>query len=35
LRTELLAQQRRINDRYAALSQRYQETKSDNDIPLS
>ncbi|MGA9376967.1 MAG: nucleoside deaminase [Mycobacterium sp.] len=32
---ELRAQQQRINDRYAALSEQYQETKSDNDIPLS
>ncbi len=35
LRGELLAQQQRIRDRYAALSDQYQETKGDNDIPLS
>jgi tRNA(Arg) A34 adenosine deaminase TadA len=35
LRSELLAQQQRIRDRYAALSDQYQETKGDNDIPLS
>ncbi|MGK2866789.1 MAG: nucleoside deaminase [Mycobacterium sp.] len=32
---ELRAQQQRITDCYTALSQQYQETKSDNDIPLS
>jgi tRNA(Arg) A34 adenosine deaminase TadA len=34
-RSELLAQTDRIKARYAALSDRYQETKGDNDIPLS
>jgi tRNA(Arg) A34 adenosine deaminase TadA len=34
-RTELRAQQQRITDRYTALSGLYQETKCDNDIPLS
>jgi tRNA(Arg) A34 adenosine deaminase TadA len=32
---ELRAQQQRITERYSALSQRYQDTKGDNDIPLS
>ena len=32
---DLRAQQQRITERYAALSQRYQDTKGDNDIPLS
>jgi tRNA(Arg) A34 adenosine deaminase TadA len=35
LRTELLARQQRIRDRYGALSAQYQESKGDNDIPLS
>jgi tRNA(Arg) A34 adenosine deaminase TadA len=35
LRTELRAQTKRIKDRYAALSDQYQESKGDNDIPLS
>lgn len=35
VRSDLKAQDRRIRDRYAALSQRYQETKGDNDIPLA
>jgi tRNA(Arg) A34 adenosine deaminase TadA len=35
LRTELRAQQQRIRDRYVALSDAYQESKGDNDIPLS
>jgi tRNA(Arg) A34 adenosine deaminase TadA len=35
LRAELRAQQQRIRDRYAALSDTYQESKGDNDIPLS
>lgn len=35
LRAELRAQTDRIKARYAALSERYQETKSDNNIPLS
>lgn len=34
-RGELRALQQRITQRYAALSQQYQDTKSDNDIPLS
>lgn len=34
-RSELRAQRQQIIDRYAALSQRYQDTKGDNDIPLS
>ncbi len=33
-RTQLRAQTARIRDRYAALSEQYQETKGDNDIPL-
>jgi tRNA(Arg) A34 adenosine deaminase TadA len=32
---ELRAHQQRIRDRYAALSDQYQETKGDNDIPLA
>ncbi len=32
---ELRAQQARITERYAALSQQYQDTKGNNDIPLS
>lgn len=35
LRTELREQTERIKTRYAALSDQYQETKGDNDIPLS
>lgn len=35
LRTELRAKADRIRTRYAGLSQQYQETKGDNDIPLS
>lgn len=35
LRSELLAQTARIKERYAALSDQYQESKGDNDIPLS
>ena len=35
LRSELRAQTSRIKQRYAALSDRYQETKGDNDIPLN
>jgi tRNA(Arg) A34 adenosine deaminase TadA len=35
LRAELRAQQQRIRDRYAALSDTYQESKGENDIPLS
>lgn len=35
LRTELRAQQQRIRDRYAVLSDQYQKTKGDNDIPLA
>ena len=35
LRSELRAQTSRIKARYAALSERYQEAKGDNDIPLS
>lgn len=34
-RTELLAQRDRIRSRYDRLSSRYQETKSDNAIPLN
>lgn len=34
LRSELRAQTSRIKARYAALSEQYQETKGDNDIPL-
>jgi tRNA(Arg) A34 adenosine deaminase TadA len=35
LRTELRQQQQRIRDRYQGLSEQYQESKGDNDIPLS
>ena len=35
LRSELRARTARIKDRYAALSDQYQETKGDNDIPLN
>src|SRR5882757_6040989 len=35
LRTELREQTQRIRDRYQALSDQYQESKGDNDIPLS
>lgn len=35
LRGELHRQQQRIRARYGVLSQRYQESKSDNDIPLN
>ena len=35
LRTELREQTERIKTRYAALSDQYQETTGDNDIPLS
>lgn len=35
LRGRLRAQAQRIRDRYQALSERYQESKGDNDIPLS
>ncbi|KAA0100919.1 nucleoside deaminase [Mycolicibacterium sp. P1-18] len=35
LRSELRAQTARIKARYAALSEQYQESKGDNDIPLS
>jgi hypothetical protein len=35
LRSELQAQRERICQRYAALSDAYQESKGDNDIPLS
>jgi tRNA(Arg) A34 adenosine deaminase TadA len=35
LRTELRDQTERIKARYAALSDQYQESKGDNDIPLS
>jgi tRNA(Arg) A34 adenosine deaminase TadA len=34
-RGELQAQQRRIRDRYDALSAAYQDSKGDNDIPLN
>jgi hypothetical protein len=34
LRDELHEQQQRILQRYAALSEKYQESKSANDIPL-
>jgi tRNA(Arg) A34 adenosine deaminase TadA len=33
-RTELLEQDRRIRDVYAALSEQYQASKADNDIPF-
>jgi len=35
LRTRLLEQDQRIRSRYAELSERYQLTKGDNDIPFS
>jgi tRNA(Arg) A34 adenosine deaminase TadA len=35
LRTQLREQDKRIRDIYAALSEQYQESKGDNDIPLS
>jgi tRNA(Arg) A34 adenosine deaminase TadA len=35
LRTQLREQTQRIRDRYQALSDQYQESKGDNDIPLS
>lgn len=35
LRSELRVQQRQIRERYAALSDAFQESKGDNDIPLS
>lgn len=35
LRTQLLAQDQRIRDVYAGLSQRYQDSKGDNDIPFN
>ena len=35
LRSDLRALRQRIRDRYQALSDQYQESKSDNDIPLS
>jgi len=35
LRTQLRAQADRLRTRYAGLSQQYQESKGDNDIPLS
>jgi tRNA(Arg) A34 adenosine deaminase TadA len=35
LRTDLRAQTDRITARYAALSEQYQETKGENDIPLN
>jgi tRNA(Arg) A34 adenosine deaminase TadA len=35
LRTELLARRQLIEDRYAVLSVQYQESKGDNEIPLS
>jgi tRNA(Arg) A34 adenosine deaminase TadA len=35
LRGRLRAKQQRIRDRYQALSEQYQESKGDNDIPLS
>ncbi|WP_099022714.1 nucleoside deaminase [Mycolicibacterium palauense] len=35
LRSQLRDQQQRIRDRYAALSAQYQDSKSDNAIPLS
>ena len=35
LRSELLALTSRIKERYASLSERYQESKGDNDIPLN
>jgi tRNA(Arg) A34 adenosine deaminase TadA len=35
LRSELLEQDKRIRDVYAALSEQYQESKADNDIPFN
>jgi tRNA(Arg) A34 adenosine deaminase TadA len=35
LRGELVAQRQHIHQRYLALSEQYQQTKGDNDIPLS
>ncbi len=35
LRTQLLEQDKRIRDVYAALSRQYQESKADNDIPFN
>jgi hypothetical protein len=35
LRSELRDQAQRIRDRYATLSEQYQKSKGDNDIPLS
>ncbi|BBZ28009.1 tRNA-specific adenosine deaminase [Mycolicibacterium madagascariense] len=35
VRSELRGRTERIGDRYAALSEQYQKTKGDNDIPLS
>jgi tRNA(Arg) A34 adenosine deaminase TadA len=35
LRTKLRAQDQRIRDRYQALSEQYQRTKGDNDIPFA
>ena len=35
LRTELRQQEQRIRDRYARLSDQYQEAKGNNDIPLN
>jgi tRNA(Arg) A34 adenosine deaminase TadA len=34
-RTQLRQQEQRIRDRYAQLSEHYQETKGNNDIPLN
>jgi tRNA(Arg) A34 adenosine deaminase TadA len=34
-RTQLRQQEQRIRDHYAQLSEQYQETKGDNDIPLN
>ena len=35
LRTQLREQEQQIRDRYDALSRQYQDSKGDNDIPLS
>ncbi len=35
LRTTLREQDRRIRDVYAALSEQYQSSKADNDIPFN
>ena len=35
LRTQLRGQDRRIRDRYQVLSEQYQRTKGDNDIPFA